>query len=723
LISRIVDLFLSDRKALSLDADQASGFTREQEKLLMERVGIILLLGCLLVPLFGLADYLIFPEKFYKFFTYRIIAAFCCLGLYGVNRRWQWGSRSFYLGLTGAYIVGGCIIVMILETGGYSTPYYAGLSLIFLGMCAVLPAKTALLVRHNLVLYLIYMTAVYFFSPPDQTGLFLVNNMFVISAVGIALLANRVDYRLRLKEFLVRYELDKARSQLEQYSKKLEGLFNESEYRYQLVVDNANEAIFVLQDGGMKFPNPKTLELFGRSQEELLNLPFRELVFGEDRGLLPFGDLEFPETRKIISDSTFRITRPVGDPLWVDMNAVSIEWMDRAAFLVFLRDVTEKKMMENELVHAQKMEAIGTLAGGMAHDFNNLLTGISGYTSLMLLRRDAADPSYERLKSIEQLVQSGANLTRQLLGFARGGKYEVKPTDLNELLRSSSEMFGRTNREIRIQRKYQKDLQPVEADKGQLEQVLLNLYLNAWQAMPEGGDLFLETQNTTLDPAYAARHSIHAGEYVRISVTDTGMGMDQATQRRIFEPFFTTKEMGRGTGLGLASVYGIIKNHGGLINVYSEVGKGTTFNIYLPVSKKAIADEETVNQAVVHSHETILLIDDEETILKVGKEMMEALGYRVYTALGGEEALKIYRDRQDKIDLAILDMVMPAMSGGETFDRLKAVNQSLKVILSSGFSMNDQISRILERGCDSFMQKPFNIKELSQKIREVLDRK
>ena len=180
--------------------------------------------------------------------------------------------------------------------------------------------------------------------------------------------------------------------------------------------------------------------------------------------------------------------------------------------------------------------------------------------------------------------------------------------------------------------------------------------------------------------------------------------------------------MGRGTGLGLASVYGIIKNHGGLINVYSEVGKGTTFNIYLPVSTKKIADEETANQAVVHSHETILLIDDEETILKVGKEMMEALGYRVYTALGGEEALKIYRDRQEKIDLAILDMVMPSMSGGETFDRLKAINQSLKVILSSGFSMNDQISRIIERGCDSFMQKPFNIKELSQKIREVLDR-
>ena len=714
--------FSPDKKLPGPDTRQAAGFAGEQEKLLRERVGVILLLGCVLVPLFGFADYLIFPEKFIKFLTYRTVAALCCLALYGLNRRWNLGWRSLYPGLAGAYIVNFCIIALILETGGYSTPYYAGLSLVFLGMCTVLTANTILLVWHSLIMYLFYLAAVILFVRPDRTGLFVVNNMFVISTVAIALVANRIGYQLRLKEFLGRQELDSARIQLERYSKDLENQVTESENMYQMVVDNANEAIFVLQDEMMKFPNPKTLELFGRPQEALLRLPFVELVLAEDRGGLSFRDQGFQGAGPIISDSTFRIVRPAGDSLWVDMNAVTIEWRDRPAFLVFLRDVTLKKMMESELVQAQKMEAIGTLAGGMAHDFNNLLTGISGYTSLMLFHRDEADPSYEWLKSIEQLVQSGANLTKKLLGLARGGKYEVKPIDLNELLRSSSELFGRTRREIRIQKKYQKDINTVDADKGQLEQVLLNLYVNAWQAMPVGGDLYLETKNTTLDPAYAARHSVSPGEYVRISVTDTGTGMDQATQRRIFEPFFTTKEMGRGTGLGLASVYGIIKNHGGFINVYSEVDKGTTFNIYLPASRKKIKAEETTNPDIVRSHETVLLIDDEEAILKVGKEMMEALGYRVYTALGGEEALRIYRDKQNEIELALLDMVMPSMSGGETFDRLKAINRSIRVILSSGFSMNDQVSKILERGCDCFMQKPYNIRDLSQKIREVLDR-
>ena len=576
----------------SLGPLQAEGFYREQEKLIMERVSIILLLGCTLVPLFGVADYLLYPANFFRFIAYRLVAALCCLVLYTVNRKLKLGFHSLYLGMAGAYIVGFSIIKMIIETGGYSTPYYAGLSLVFLGMCVVLTARTELLVVHSLVLYLIYLASVIVFSRPDRVGLFLVNNMFVVSTMAIALLANRVDFKMRLKEYLVRQELESTRLQLERYSKDLENLFTESENMYQIVVDNANESIFVLQDNVMKFPNPRTVELFGYSKEELARMPFMGLVLEEDRGLLSLQEQGTEGRPRIISDCTFRILRPSGETIWVDMNAISIEWIERPAFLVFLRDVTEKKMMEGELIHAQKMEAVGTLAGGMAHDFNNLLTGIAGYTSLMLLHRNENDPSYERLKSIEQLVLSGANLTRQLLGFARGGKYEVKPTDLNELLKSSSEMFGRTRREITIHAKYQKDIYTVDVDRGQIEQVLLNLYVNAWQAMPEGGHLYLETQNTGIDAVYATRHAVSAGDYVKIAVTDTGTGMDQATQNRVFEPFFTTKEMGRGTGLGLASAYGIVKNHGGIINVYSEVGRGTTFNIYLPVSKGQILVEE-----------------------------------------------------------------------------------------------------------------------------------
>lgn len=386
-------------------------------------------------------------------------------------------------------------------------------------------------------------------------------------------------------------------------------------------------------------------------------------------------------------------------------------------------DITERKRLEAQLQQAQKMEAIGTLAGGIAHDFNNVLMAIQGRASLLSLRMDQAHPHFEHLRGIEDMVQRGAELTRQLLGFARGGKYEVKATDLNELVERSCEMFGRTKREIGIHMTYGVGIWPVEVDRGQIEQVLLNLYVNAWQAMPNGGDLFVETDNVFLDEKYTGLFGVKPGDYVRISVTDTGIGMDKATQQRIFDPFFTTKEMGRGTGLGLASAYGIVNNHGGIINVYSEKNKGTTFNIYLPASKKEVAaGEERITEEILKGTGTVLLVDDEEAIIHVAEEMLREMGYDVLIAGGGEEALAVYSEHKEDIDLVVLDMIMPGMGGGETYDRMKEMDPDLKVILSSGYSVDGQAQEILNRGCDAFIQKPFSMKDLSGKIREILGR-
>jgi sensor domain CHASE-containing protein/nitrogen-specific signal transduction histidine kinase/CheY-like chemotaxis protein len=379
----------------------------------------------------------------------------------------------------------------------------------------------------------------------------------------------------------------------------------------------------------------------------------------------------------------------------------------------------EKKKLQSQLQQAKKMEAIGTLAGGIAHDFNNLLMGIQGNVSLMQMDIDSSR-FYERLKSIEKLVESGAILTSQLLGYARKGRYEVKPLDLNQLVKNTSETFRRTKKEITIHRKLADDLFAIEADSGQMEQVLLNLFVNAADAMPHGGDLILKTVNVTHEDMSSKLYKPKHGDYVLLTVTDTGTGMDKDTMERIFDPFFTTKEMGRGTGLGLASAYGIIKGHGGYIDVESVKEQGTTFSVYLPASGKRVQKVVKTAEEVIGGTETVLLVDDEAVILEVGRDLLVAMGYRVLVARDGKEGVAVYKKNRDEIDIVILDIVMPHMGGGKAYDLLREINPDIKVLLASGFPIDGEATEILKRGCDGFIQKPFTIKELSQAIREIL---
>ena len=381
----------------------------------------------------------------------------------------------------------------------------------------------------------------------------------------------------------------------------------------------------------------------------------------------------------------------------------------------------ERKKLEAQLLHAQKMETVGTLAGGLAHDLNNLLMGIQGHASLMTTEIDAAHPFWQNIRAIEEYVQSATDLTNQLLGFARGGKYEIKPTAFNELIEHAADMFSRTRKEIRILKTFEPNLWVVEADRRQMEQVFLNLFINAWQAMPGGGDLSLRTDNVMLDETMVAPHSVEAGRFARISITDTGLGMDEATRRRIFDPFFTTKEIGRGTGLGLASAYGIVKNHSGFITVYSEPGHGTAFTIYLPASDKAAQEDVVVEAKILQGAGTILVVDDEEMILNVGKAILEKLGYRAMVAAGGMQAVETVLERGDEIDLVILDLIMPGFDGRETFERIRKIQPDMPVMLSSGYSIDGQAQEILEKGGNGFIQKPFQISALSQAIRKILD--
>ncbi|MBU4447304.1 MAG: response regulator, partial [Proteobacteria bacterium] len=366
------------------------------------------------------------------------------------------------------------------------------------------------------------------------------------------------------------------------------------------------------------------------------------------------------------------------------------------------------------------MEAIGTLAGGIAHNFNNLLMNIMGLTGLILAGIDNENPAQADLKLIEQEVVKGSALTKQLLSLGRGGIFAPKPIDLNTLIDKTAGLFCRTRSGVTITRKLALDLPPVEADPGQLEQVILNLLVNAWQAMSRQGDMTLASEAVTLSEAFCESYKRRPGRYVHLSLTDTGKGMDEATRARIFEPFFTTKDVGQGTGLGLATVYAIIKHHRGIIRVDSQPGQGTTFHIFLPVSAKAAVAEPTRDDAILRGSGTVLLVDDEDGIRMVAGRILQQLGYQVLSAENGLRALEIYRQERDRIDLVILDMLMPGMGGAETFQEMKGIDPGVRVLLSSGYSLDGEAQQAMAAGARGFIQKPYRLAVLSHKVAEIL---
>nr|MDJ0856524.1 response regulator [Desulfobacterales bacterium] len=370
--------------------------------------------------------------------------------------------------------------------------------------------------------------------------------------------------------------------------------------------------------------------------------------------------------------------------------------------------------------HAQRMEAIGTLAGGIAHDFNNILMGMQGNISLVRMRLPNRHPLTRKLKNVEQYIQNGAGLTRQLLDFARTKPRPTRISDLNFLIHKTARMFARTKKEIQIDFSGLKANWTVNVDSGQIEQVLINLYVNAWQAMPGGGDLILTTRNVKLNRQTVHPFGMKPGKYIEAQVIDTGIGMDEITRQKIFTPFFTTKERGRGTGLGLSSAYGIVKNHGGFFKVTSRVGRGSQFSIFLPATEVPAERDQEIHQEPIRGTGTILVVDDEKFITEITREWLSELGYTVIEAPSGSAAVEIYEEHQAAIDLVILDVVMPGMDGGETFERLQSIDPDVRVLLTSGYGFNKRAEEIVALGCLGFISKPYNILQLSEKIGSLL---
>jgi two-component system, cell cycle sensor histidine kinase and response regulator CckA len=508
-----------------------------------------------------------------------------------------------------------------------------------------------------------------------------------------------------------------------------EELLKASERKYRSLVESIPDIIFALElDGSISYIGPRWKKILGHDETEVLGKYFIAFIPPEEHAIMIHVFKEVRNKKKSVENIQLKFHRNDGQLRYFSASAAPL--LDEQGQVVgtmgIARDITEHRKIEEQLLQAQKMESIGNLAGGIAHDFNNLLGGILGYASFVKKKMSLQDPLYHSLNSIERSATQAAELTKQLLGFARRGKYQVKPINCNALIQDLTQFLRRTiDKRINLEVDLDPHMHLIDGDETQLQQSLINICLNARDAMPSGGTLKIVTGNRTLSKDINEKQGgWKEGEYVKITLSDTGIGMTQEIRSQIFEPFFTTKEPGRGTGLGLPMVYGIIQNHGGYIEVKSEPGQGTSFELLLPAAAELILEEISPfppGRIIPKGSETILIVDDEELIRQLGADILEDVGYKIILAAGGEEAIQIYQENRKEIALVILDMVMPGLGGKETILKLKEIDPKIKVLLSSGYSTNEGVGEILKEGVGGFIQKPYRDEELIGKVREILD--
>ncbi|MFH1102516.1 MAG: PAS domain S-box protein [Pseudomonadota bacterium] len=591
------------------------------------------------------------------------------------------------------------------------------------------------------------MMAVLNLSCKDNGGTFDISDEEILgiltNEIGFVLENTRLTYTI--EEYLQNIrqgerELSDASNQLRKKMIENEltrGELRKREDKYRLILESIEEGYFEVDlTGNLTFLNDAICVITGYAREELLGMNNRQYTTEETARKMSRIFNEVLQTGKSARVTDYEIFKKDGSAAVLELSTslMKNEEGRPVGFRSVVRDVTdrliserERTTLEEQLRQAQKMEAIGTLAGGIAHDFNNMLQVISGYTQLLLMKNNANDSNRKHLEAIELSVQRAGDLIRQLLIFSRKVESTLKPVDLNKEIGHVARLLERTmSKMINIELYLVKDPFKINADPIQLEQILMNLGINAGDAMPDGGNLVFCTENHIVEKSASKSYlDLKPGKYVLLSVKDTGCGIPENIREHIFEPFFTTKERGKGTGLGLAMVYGIVKNHGGHITCTSGVGEGTIFKIYfpahLPVVKEIFEKEATDLKQNLCGSETILLVDDEPVILDIGHEILTEHGYHTIKASKGEDAVNIYRTQKDMIDLVILDFNMPGMGGQKCLQELLTLNPLAKVIIASGYALKGKVKETLDSGAAGFIAKPYQFRTMLKQIRSVLN--
>lgn len=527
----------------------------------------------------------------------------------------------------------------------------------------------------------------------------------------------------------VQEALSKRNIELEQMNTRLK----ESEERYRLLVETMNDGLIIEDlEGSITYVNHKFMRMMGYNEDELLTRTASDFL--DDVNFSKYSRYAEECHKGDISPYELTWIKKDGTPLPTIVSPQSIlnsQGQIKGCFAV-ITDITERKNaeeekrnMEQHLQQAQKMESIGTLAGGISHDFNNSLQAIIGYTQILIMDKDEENPDYSKLASIERAAKRASELTQQLLAFSRKVESKMKPVDLNKEVRDVKNLLERTiPKMIKIELELEKDLQIINADPSQIEQIMMNLAVNARDAIGEEGKIVIRTENAVLNESDCKNlPGLTPGSYIILSMTDNGKGMSPEESERIFEPFYTTKAQGKGTGLGLSMVYGLVTKHNGHVACASKQGVGTTFKIYLPAIKQVLPETADKKEKDIPQGgtETILIVDDELFVRELGEQILAKFGYSVISASDGESALEIYFNNKEKISLVILDLIMPGMGGKKCLGEFLKRDPDVKVIIASGYSPDGDVKSTMEAGAKGFISKPYNVRNMLSEIREVLD--
>jgi PAS domain S-box-containing protein len=690
----------------------------------------LLLIGAFIDVALCSLDYFVTPENFSKFLVYRIITAVLTIVIYSCLRIIKEGRFVNVFVILSSIITAIMIEIMILSFGGHASPYYAGMIILLVFMLGFLPISVEVAIINNLLVYMIYLVPLLMFDTISNTKMFINNNVFLIATLLGSVGWRYFNQKLLIDKLSLEYDLSQEKEQLEQYSNKLEELVAQrtkelavSEQKYRGLFDNASDGVAVYDSNGIIVNvNRKFCEVHGFPVESLIGTNIKVLDTGKDDE-----EKQARIKRLLDGDSVIyeaRHYRRDGETVLLEISAKGLH-IDGVVFIqAFHRDISEKKRLQEQLFQSQKMESIGMLAGGLAHDFNNILSAIVGHIELLTDNERLDADARRHLNVIESSARRAGQMIAKLLKFARKGAFDFQPVDLNSVVRDTTELMNKTlsHRNVEARLELDSTIPHIIGDANQMEQVVMNLMVNAADAMPEGGTVKVTTAAKTFGREAAHIHPLLApGSYVILSVIDSGTGISAAIKNKIFDPFFTTKEQGKGTGLGLAMVYGIVKDHKGAVTVASQVGKWTTFQVYIASAPVWQRVQPALPESPQPAAGKVLIVEDESDTLKFVSETVQSFGYSVISEGDAVHALQIFKERSDEIALVISDVFMPMIDGRDLIKNFKAIKPSVKVIAMSGYQIEDFVRQDIP--LDDFLRKPFDGIDLIRKVNKLVQPK